>query len=95
MPLGSVKKFVRYEHRESGFTALSLENAIKNIPPEVVKHISKNSQGQRARWCTQEKCEEQTMAVCIRWPHMAAPKTNKMSCGRCAMHTHDVNEMLL
>jgi hypothetical protein len=36
MPLGSVKKFVRYELRYSGYTALSLEYAIKNIPPEVV-----------------------------------------------------------
>jgi hypothetical protein len=36
MPLGSVKKFVRYEHWVSGYTALSLEYAIKNIPPEVV-----------------------------------------------------------
>jgi hypothetical protein len=26
---------------------------------------------------------------------MAATKTNKMSCGRCAMHTHDVNVMVL
>ena len=24
MPLGSVKEFVRYEHRDSGYTALSL-----------------------------------------------------------------------
>ena len=29
MPLGSVKKFVRYELRVSGYTALSLEYAIK------------------------------------------------------------------
>jgi hypothetical protein len=36
MPLGSVKKFVRYEHWDSGYTALSLDHAIKNIPPEVV-----------------------------------------------------------
>jgi len=36
MPLGSVKEFVRYEHWQPGYSALSLENAIKNIPPEVV-----------------------------------------------------------
>jgi len=26
---------------------------------------------------------------------MAAPKTNKMNCGRCAMQPHDVNAMVL
>ena len=36
MSSGSVKEFVRYELRDSGYTALSLEYAIKNIPPEVV-----------------------------------------------------------
>jgi hypothetical protein len=39
---------------KSGKRAFSVENAIKNIPPEVVNKEVRIHQGQRGRWCVRE-----------------------------------------
>ena len=70
----------------TGKRAFSFDNATKNIPPEVVKLRSKNSQGAAGQmvrtgvmWGTNHGCAYQM-------PLHGCPKTNKRRCGEwCRM----------